>query len=115
MPRIISQRVTPSASAPSRMSRGAVSSTSREMLVTIGSIIRLSTRIAGSMPTGDGSPLNNGIQPSTLFSHGSRCVCTKGPSTRMPQSPSTTEGIAARSSTRIASGWRTQRGESSVR
>ena len=26
------------------------------------------------MPTGDGSPLNNGIQPSTLFSHGSRCV-----------------------------------------
>ena len=74
------------------------------MAEVIGTIMIVSTRAAGSIPACEGSPEKMGRKPSQLWSQGSRCCATHGPKTRMPQSPSTTLGIAARSSTMVATG-----------
>ena len=78
-------------------------------------IMIVSTRAAGSIPACDGSPEKSGHQPRKLCSQGSRVSRTQGPKTRMPQSPSTTLGIAARSSTSVAIGEAIRRGAISVR
>src|ERR671925_1347196 len=114
-PRIISQRVVPSASAPSLSSRGTPRKSSRETLETIGVIMIVSTRIAGRRPKIDGSPRKSGRKPKVCFSHGSRWFATNGPMTRIPQRPTTTLGTAASISTSAPIGPRSQRGASSVR
>ena len=49
-PRIASQRVEPSASAPSIRSRGVRAKSSRQIAEVIGMIMIVSTSAAGSMP-----------------------------------------------------------------
>ena len=73
------------------------------------------TSAAGRMPTCEGSPENIGRNPNHDCSHGSRWFAIHGPKTRMPQRPSTTEGIAASSSTSVAIGAASRRGAISVR
>ena len=62
-----------------------------------------------------GRPEKIGRKPSTSWSQGSRWSATHGPKTRIPQSPSTTLGIAASSSTIVAIGAAMRRGAISVR
>ena len=68
-PRTISQRVVPSASAPSFSSRGTPRKSSRLMLEMIGRIMIVSTTIAVKMlePVAAGSP-KSGMKPSTSWS-----------------------------------------------
>ena len=113
--RIASQRVEPRASEPSERSRGTRLNSSRQIAEVIGMIMIVSTSAAGSTPDWDGSPEKIGRKPNQLWSHGSRCCATQGPKTRMPQSPSTTLGIAASSSTIVAIGAASRFGASSVR
>ena len=115
-PRTISQRVVPSASAPSLRSRGTPRKSSREMLETIGRIMIVSTTIAVKTlePVVDGGP-KSGMKPSALWSAGSTWSRSIGPSTRIPHRPMTTLGIAASVSTSAVTGPRSQRGASSVR
>ncbi len=115
-PRTISQRVVPSASAPSLSSRGTPRKSSRLMLETIGRIMIASTTIAVKMlePLDDGSP-KSGMNPRVSWSAGSTWSRSTGPRTRMPQSPMTTLGTAASVSTIAVTGPRRRRGASSVR
>src|SRR5438477_538526 len=83
-PRIISQRVVPSASAPSFRSRGTPRKSSRLTLETIGVIMIVRTRIAGRRPKIDGSPRKSGMKPSVRLRNGSRWSATNGPITRIP-------------------------------
>ena len=87
------------------------------VLATIGTTMIVSTTAAVSNPVpADGmSPLKNGVQPSALFSTGSRCCARNGPSTRIPHKPTTTLGIAASSSTSAPITSRMPRGASSLR
>ena len=73
---------------------------SRQMLATIGTtmIASIERRRRGSRSR-TASPLKIGRKPNQLLSHGSRWSGTNGPSTRIPQRPSTTLGIAASIST----------------
>src|SRR6476646_6009423 len=103
-PRIASPRVDPSAIAPSIRSRGVRENSSRQIAEVIGMIMIVSTSAAGSIPACDGSPEKSGHQPRKLCSHGSSVSRTQGPKTRMPQSPRTTLGTAASSSTSVAIG-----------
>ena len=88
---------------------------SRQIAEVIGMIMIVSTSAAGSIPACDGSPEKSGHQPRKLCSHGSSVSRTHGPKTRMPQSPRTTLGIAASSSTSVAIGAAARRGAISVR
>ena len=115
-PRTISQRVVPSASAPSFSSDGTPRKSSRLMLETIGRIMIASTTIAVKTlaPDDEGGP-NSGIHPSPECSHGSTWVRSTGPSTRMPHRPMSTLGTAASVSTSAVTGAWMARGASSVR
>ena len=62
-PRTISQRVAPSPTDASLMSRGTLTKSSRQIEEVIGIIMIVSTTIATSIPVCDGSPLKSGIQP----------------------------------------------------
>ena len=73
------------------------------------------TSPAMKMPLDWGVPLKSGMKPSVSCSHGSRWLATNGPSTRIPQSPSTTLGIAASVSTSAPTMPPTPRGASSLR
>ena len=86
------------------------------MLETIGTIMIVRIRIAANMfePT-VGFVLKIGIQPNVPWIAGPRVPVMNGPSTRIPQSPRTTLGIAASSSTSGATAWRIQAGASSLR
>ncbi len=86
------------------------------MLETIGTIMIVRIRIAANMfePT-VGFVLKIGIQPNVPWIAGPRVPAMNGPSTRIPQSPRTTLGIAASSSTSGATTWRIQAGASSLR
>ena len=86
--RIISQRVAPSARAPSSSLRGVCAKTSRAIAEMIGRIITASTSPAVSMvlPVTDAGPSKRGIQPSLATSQ-SRIGTIAGPSTKIPQSP----------------------------
>ena len=72
-PRTISQRVEPSASEPALRSLGTLSKSSRLMLATIGTIMIVSTRQAGSRPTFDGVPQKSGMKPKWSLRNGSTC------------------------------------------
>ena len=72
-PRIVSQRVAPSASAPSERSLGTREKSSRQMLDVIGMIMIVRTSAAGSSPACEGAPLKMGIKPKYFSSNGSRC------------------------------------------
>ena len=85
------------------------------MLAEIGTIMIARIRIAGSIPACCGVPLKSGIQPNHEWSHGSRWSRTKGPSTKIPQSPRTTLGTAASISISEPITPRTAGGASSVR
>ena len=69
--RIISQRVAPSASAPSSRRRGVCAKTSRATAEMIGRIITASTTPTTSMvrPVTDAGPSKSGIQPRCSSSH----------------------------------------------
>ena len=99
-PRMISQRVAPSAAAPSFSSGGTVRNRSRLSAAMIGSTISVSPSPAVKVlrPVVCGGP-NSGMKPSTLCRNGSRCFRANGPSTTTPQSPTITLGIAASIST----------------
>ena len=86
--RIISQRVAPSASAPSRSLRGVWVNTERDTAVMIGRIITASTTPATSIvrPVAVAGPSKNGMKPRWSASH-SWIPTDAGPSTTMPQSP----------------------------
>ena len=86
------------------------------MLETIGRIMIARTMIAVKTlaPAADGVP-KSGIHPSPECSHGSMCVRSAGPSTRMPHSPTRTLGTAASVSTSAVTGAWTTRGASSER
>ena len=86
--RIISQRVAPSASAPSWRRRGVWANTSRATAETIGRIITASTTPTTSIvrPVTEAGPANSGIQPRWFSSH-SISPTAAGPRTKIPQSP----------------------------
>src|SRR5215218_6166931 len=107
--RTISHRVAPRAIAPSSRSSGTLRKSSRQIEEVIGTIMIVSTRIAVScpLPFCVGSPAKIGIQP--------KWSATKGPRTRIPHSPRTTEGIAASISTSEPMTPRIPRGASSLR
>ena len=71
-PLTISHRVRPRPSAPSLMSEGTLEKSSRLIDAVIGTIMIVSTRIAGNMVcrTSAGVPLKNGVQPKPNSSHG---------------------------------------------
>ncbi len=77
----------------------------------------VNTSEAGRIPAWLGSPEKIGRKPrcSVSWMNGSRCCATQGPKTRIPHRPSTTDGIAASSSTIVAIGPAIRRGASSVR
>ena len=77
-PRTISQRVEPSAIAPSSRSVGTLRKSSRQMADVIGTAMIVSTRIAGSIPDGLVGPLKIGRKPRPLSSAGSTLPCTHG-------------------------------------
>ena len=99
-PRTISQRVAPSASAPSLSSLGTVRNRSRVIAAMIGSamIARITIAVKIPDPLSDGDP-NNGMKPSTLCSAGSIVERMIGARTTIPQRPMITLGTAASSST----------------
>ena len=86
--RIISQRVAPSASAPSWSLRGVCEKTSRATAETIGRIITVRTMPATSIvrPVTEAGPSKNGMKPSFCSSHSSTGTAA-GPRTKIPQSP----------------------------
>ena len=86
--RIISQRVAPSASAPSSSRRGVCAKTSRATAETIGRIITARTTPTTSIvrPVTDAGPSKRGIQPRCFSSH-SMSPTAAGPRTKIPQSP----------------------------
>ncbi len=55
------------------------------------------------------------MKPRWAIRNGSTCSFRNGPSTRIPQRPSTTLGMAASSSTIVPTGVRSTRGASSLR
>ena len=85
------------------------------MLATIGTTMIARIRPAMKTPLELGSPEKSGIQPNHLCSQGSMWLAANGPSTRIPQSPSTTLGTAASISTSGPITPRIQPGASSVR
>ena len=99
-PRTISQRVAPSASAPSFTSRGTLRKRSRLSEAMIGTTMIVRIRLAVKMlaPVVWGGP-KIGRKPRWSWSQGSRCAWTNGARMRMPQNPRITLGIAASSST----------------
>ena len=68
------------------------------MDVMIGSTITTRIKMAGAMPGPWGTVLKKGVQPKRLCSR-LRAGRIAGSITKMAQSPSTTEGMAASSST----------------
>src|SRR3954454_1531427 len=86
--RIISQRVAPSAIAPSCRRLGVWVKTSRATAETIGMIITAITRLATSMvrPVAEAGPLKMGMKPGLPPSP---CITptAAGPRTKMPQRP----------------------------
>jgi len=98
------------------MSAGTCEKRSRQIDDVIGVIMIVRIRTAANMllPTA-GRELKNGVQPNAPFSHGPNWLTMTGSSTRIPQRPSTTLGIAANISTSGAITARTGRGASSVR
>ena len=85
------------------------------MLATIGTTMIVRMKAAASSPTLEGVPENTGMNPRYLIRKGSTCASRNGPITRMPHSPSTTLGMAARSSTSAPTGARSRRGANSLR
>src|SRR5262249_22163733 len=98
------------------MSDGTWTKRSRLIDAVIGTImiVRTSTAVNIVLPE-KGAVAKNGSQPNAELSQGPSWSCTTGPSTRMPQSPSTTLGIAAGISTRVPMTPRTDLGASSLR
>ena len=86
--RIISQRVAPSASAPSIWVRGVRANTSRVIALMIGRIMIPSTNPTTSIvrPVAEAGPSKSGMNPRWSASHAWRST-DAGPSTAMPQSP----------------------------
>ena len=86
--RIISQRVAPSASAPSWSLRGVCEKTSRATAETIGRIITASTIPATNIvrPVVEAGPSKNGMKPRWSSSH-FMTGTVAGPSTKIPQRP----------------------------
>src|SRR4051812_45098405 len=113
--RTISQRVAASATDASLTSRGTLSRSSRQIDDVIGTIMIVSTTIATRTPACEGEPEKNGSQPSQSSRNGSICARMNGPSTKIPQSPTTTLGTAASISTSDPIGARMTGGASSVR
>ena len=119
--RIISQRVQPSASAASFCPAGVVSKTSRVMTVMIGVIInaRIRPQVKRERPDPPPPPLADsrlpmiGIGCATPAARSNQCWRI-GASVSTPHRPNTTEGTAARRSTRKTTGRRSQRGAYSV-
>ena len=114
-PRTISQRVEPSASAASSCSGGTLTKSSRQTPAMIGTAMIARITPATKIPLAPGCPPNNGMKPRVLWSHGSTWSARNGPSTRMPQSPRTTVGIAASISTNEPTTSRIPLGASSLR
>jgi hypothetical protein len=95
---------------------GTPRKSSRQRLEMIGTIMIVRIRIAANTlePTGGGGP-KIGRKPSAPCSAGPSVLTMNGPRTRIPQSPRTTVGTAASSSTSGPTTERIQRGASSVR
>jgi hypothetical protein len=115
-PRSTSQRVDPSAVAPSWSSCGTVKKRSRLTEAMIGTtmIVRIRLALKRPVPVVAGAP-KIGRKPSTLWRNGSRWACRKGPNTRMPQNPRITLGIAASISTSGPITLRSRRGATMLR
>jgi hypothetical protein len=86
--RIVSQRVAPSACAPSCSRRGACAKASRATAETIGRIITARTRPATSIvrPVTEAGPSKIGMKPSFSSSHFITGTAA-GPRTKIPQRP----------------------------
>ena len=86
--RIISQRVAPSAIAPSSSRRGVCAKTSRATAETIGRIITASTTPTTSIvrPVAEAGPAKSGMKPRWSSSH-PQARTAAGPRTKIPQSP----------------------------
>ncbi len=86
--RIISQRVAPSACAPSWSLRGVCVKTSRATAETIGRIITARTSPATSIvrPVAEAGPSKSGMKPRFSSSHFITGTAA-GPRTKMPQRP----------------------------
>ena len=99
-PRITSQRVAPSASAPSLSSTGTDTNRSRDSDATIGMIItpRISEAVNTDTPVGWAGP-NSPVGPKIVCSGPSTCWLTNGAKMMIAQKPSTTLGTAASIST----------------
>ncbi len=79
-PRTISQRVAPSASAPSSRSCGTARKSSRQTAEVIGTIMIVSTMIAVKTLLSVGVP-KSGMKPSTRWRKGSTLWAMSGAST----------------------------------
>ena len=99
-PRTTSQRVAPSAVAPSCISRETVKNRSRLIEAMIGTtmIVRMRLALNSPVPVVCGAP-KIGRKPSALCRNGSRFLCRNGASTTIPQNPRMTLGMAASIST----------------
>ena len=84
--RIASQRVAPSAYAPSRCACGTAFSTSRATEEVNGMTMIARISAADSMPTPSGGPVKSGTLRSQSGVRTSSCR-TNGTSTKMPQRP----------------------------
>ena len=118
---MVSQRVEPSARAASRWEFGMARKTSRVTAAMVGMIImvRISPAARREEPLAGMGPVKktpmNGTRPSVAPRKLPIGVTTWGRKTKMPHTPYTTLGIAARSSTSQLSGVRSQAGQSSAR
>src|SRR2546427_11961609 len=98
------------------MSDGTWPNRSRLIDAVIGTIMIVSTSTAVNIVLPEiGRLAKKGVQPNAEFNQGPNWSWTTGPSTRMPQSPGTTLGIAASISTSEPTTPRTPRGASSLR
>ena len=85
--RIDSQRVAPSASAPSFKAGGTVFSTSMVTEAMVGRIMRARMTPAARKPSPMGGPLKMGRKPSVLWRKGWTSVRSQGTRTKSPQRP----------------------------
>src|SRR5262245_44028692 len=108
-----SKRVAPSAYAASRCAGGTALSTSRDTDEVNGITITDRMSAADSRPTPSGGPLNSGSW-RRRSGHDDSNDRTAGTRTKMPQRPYTIDGIAASSSVRNTSGWRSRGGHNSA-
>ena len=92
-----------------------VRSTSIVTDAIVGRIMMASTMPAGKKPMPMGAPWNSGRKPNQRCSAGSTISRRIGTSTMSPHSPNTTEGMAARISTKKVTKRRTRAGDISVR